>query len=204
MLYAISIQQVDPARQDVYLASVADQEAAIGESADFRGRTVLRSQTDVGRYWTIDAWTDRQAMELALAAARTLASVAALQEEPVQVLTTGEELARASPSVQGDAEDGFFLVAENWVKEVCVEEYLETLARLGRELSAEGGFHRRLLLRDVERSLRFFVVDWWESERAAYQCYERRRTSEVEATRFLALLAERGKPLIASGLKVNL
>lgn len=204
MLYAIQIHRIDQAREDVYLASAADQEAVIAESEDFHGRTVLRSQTE-GVFWMIDAWTDREGMERSLAAARTLASVAALEEEPVQVLTEGEELA-SRPATGGDGADSLplLLIAQNWVKEVCEQEYVDTVGRLGHELASEEGFRRRLLLRDLEHALRFFVVDWWESERAAYESYQRRQTTELEATRFLSLLAERGKPLIASGLQVQL
>ena len=81
MLHAIAVHQVDPAREDVYLASVEDQAAVIGDSPDFRGRTVLRSQLEPGIFWLLDRWTDEQSMQMALASARTLSSVAVADDE---------------------------------------------------------------------------------------------------------------------------
>ena len=207
MIYAISIQQIDSSREDVYLASVQDQEAVIDDGHHFKGRTVLRSQVEEGTYWLIDAWTDEPAMQMALAAARTLATVAALVEVPKQLLADGEELARRTRvAVGGPAAEPpppFFLIGENWVKEFCVGDYRAEVLVRGRGLLEEPGFTRRLMLIDRERAHHYWVIDEWASERDAYESYERRVTPEIEATRFLSFLAERVKPILATGLQVG-
>lgn len=58
----------------------------LAESPDFAGRTVLRSQLEPGLYWLLDSWRDEESMRVALAMARTFASVAGLVEDPLEVL----------------------------------------------------------------------------------------------------------------------
>lgn len=204
MLYTVEIHRIDPQREDVYLASVQDQEAVLAGSPDFHGRNVLRSQVEPGLFWLMDAWTDEDAMQMGLASARTLSSVAALIEEPRIVITEAEELSRRpSAEVDGSA-DGvpFFLVSDSWVKSVCLSDYLDTVRQQAVRLSDEAGFRRRLLLTARDGEGHYFVVDQWAGEKQAYDSYQRRPVSEVEATRFLSLLAERGRPLLATGLQV--
>lgn len=207
MLYAIAVQHIDAAREDVYLASVQDQQAVIDDGNFFKGRTILRSQVEEGAYWLIDGWMDEPAMQMGLAAARTLATVAALVEEPKQLLADGDELARrAEVSLNGGGDEPpppFFLIGENWVKEACVTDYEAEVLVRGRGLLEEPGFTRRLMLRDRQREHHYWVIDEWASERDAYESYERRVTPEIEATRFLSFLAERGKPILATGLQVE-
>jgi len=204
MLYTVEIHRIDPLREDVYLASVQDQEAVLAGSPDFHGRNVLRSQVEEGCFWLMDAWTDEDAMQMGLASARTLSSVAALVEEPRVTVTEGAELSRRpSADVDGAAAgDPFFLVADSWAKSVCLDDYLETVRAQALRLTEEPGFRRRLLLTAREGDNHFFVVDEWAGERAAYDSYQRRPVSQIEATRFLALLAERGRPFMATGLQV--
>lgn len=89
----------------------------------------------------------------------------------------------------------FFLIAENRVKRVCLPEYLETQEKLTNDLEEEDGYRARMLLRDVEDQGHFFVVDEWQTERHAFEAFERRQNavSEIDMTRFLALLQERGE-----------
>lgn len=204
MLCSIAIHRIDTAREDVYLASVDDQEAVIAQSDAFQGRTVMRSQLEHGVFWLVDEWTDLDSMQMALAAARTLASVAALVEEPRELLTAGEELARRpSADVDGLEEMApFFLIAEGWVKLPCLDEYLDTLRHQGQALVDEPGFLRRLLLADREGELHYYVIDQWAGERPAYESYQRRQVSQEEAMLFLSLFAERGKPMMATGVKI--
>ncbi len=205
MLFTIEVHRVDPARQDVYLASVQDQEAVLAGSADFHGRNVLRSQVEQGVYWLMDAWTGEGAMQSGLASARTLSSVAALMEEPEVIITEGEELARRpSADVDGPAaSDPFFLAADTYVKAPCVDDYLATVRAQALRLSDEPGFRRRLLLSARSGEHRFFVIDEWAGEREAYDSYQRRPVTQIEATKFLSLLAERGRPFMALGLQVK-
>ncbi len=196
MLYSLGVHRIDAAREDVYLASVQDQEAVIASAEGFRGRMLLRSQVDGGVFWLLDAWSDEDAMRYALAAARTLASVAALIEEPREVLLQG-----AGDSAGGS--EGFFLGSESWVKQPCLHDYEQTVRDRGESLGREPGFRSRLLLADRADELHRFVVDHWSSERDAHAAYQRRQVPEVEATRFLSLLAERGRPLLASGLQIG-
>jgi len=204
MLYTIEMHRIDSNREDVYLASVQDQEAVLSGSSDFHGRNVLRGQLEPGSFWLMDAWTDESAMQMGLASARTLSTVAALLEEPRVVITEGEEVARR-PSADVDGPRGgdpFFLVADTWVKAVCLDEYLATVATQAGRLTEEAGFRRRLLLTSREGENHFYVVDEWASEQFAYDSFQRRPVSQIEATRFLSLLAERGRPFLATGLQV--
>lgn len=199
MLYAISIQRVDPGREDVYLASVDDQERVIADSPEFHGRTVLRSQLEPGLYWLLDEWGGEDAMRMALAMAHTFATVAALREEPVEVLTDAEELGRRGEP--GASE--FALAAEGWIKEPCLEEYLATVAEQARRLSLEPGFISRLMLVDRTDPLHRWILDEWSAEQAAYDSFERNPVTEGEALRFLALFAERGNPLVATVVRAE-
>lgn len=202
MYYALEIHRVDPAREDLYLASVQDQEAVISDAEGFRGRSVLRSQVDRGVYWLLDAWVDQDAMRMAMAAARTLASVGGLIEQPRQLALDGEEVASGT-LFDAAGTVPFFMASEAWVKAPCVADYLATIRSQGRKLAEAGGFRRRLLLTDRDAEAHHLVVDHWASEEAAYESYQSRQTPEIEATRFLSLLAERGRPLLATGLKVS-
>lgn len=205
VLYAIAEHRIDVPREDVYLASVDDQQAVLAGSDDFHGRTVLRHQVSPGAYWLLDGWTDEAAMQMGLASARTLSSVAALLEEPREIVTAGEELARRPiAEVDGSGgEDPFFLIADTWVKAPCLDEYLETVGIEGRRLTGEAGFRRRLLLAVRGDENHFYVLDEWAGERAAYESFQNRAVSQIEATRFLSLLSERGRPILANGLKVE-
>ena len=203
MHYALEIHRVDPAREDVYLASVQDQEAVISDAEGFVGRTVLRSQIEEGVYWLLDGWVDEDAMQMAMAAARTLASVGGLVDEPRQLALDGEEISQRPGGPDPALGDPFFMASEAWVKLPCVLDYLETIRTQGRALAGTDGFRRRLLLTDRNGEAHHFVVDHWTSERAAYESYQSRQTPELEATRFLSLLSERGRPLLATGLQVS-
>lgn len=203
MHYALEIHRVDPAREDVYLASVQDQEAVISDAEGFIGRTVLRSQVEEGVYWLLDGWIDEDAMQMAMSAARTLASVGGLIDEPRQLALDGEEISKRPVVPDPALEDPFFMASEAWVKPPCLLDYLETIRTQGRVLAATDGFRRRLLLTDRNGEAHHFVVDHWTSERAAYESYQSRQTPELEATRFLSLLSERGRPLLATGLQVS-
>ena len=205
MLYAIAEHRIDLPREDVYLASVDDQQAVLAGSDDFHGRTVLRHQVGTGAYWLLDGWTDESAMQMGLASARTLSSVAALIEEPREILASGEELSRR-PSADVDGSAGaepFFLIADTWVKAPCLDEYLQTVRAEANRLSGEAGFRRRLLLTVRGHDHHFYVLDEWAGEKAAYESFQQRAVSQIEATRFLSLLSERGRPILATGLKVE-
>ena len=198
MLLAISMQRIDPSREDVYLASVDDQERVIAESGDFRGRTVLRSQTQAGRFWVLDRWQHERSMGLALAMARTIATVAALVEEPVEALADGSELARGL-GVAADA--GFCLVAEGWLKEARLDEYEATVRAQAERLRTEEGFLRRVLLVDRADHRHRWVLDEWATERAAYESFRRNAVTDGEALGFLALFAERKAPVFATTVR---
>ena len=127
-------------------------------------------------------------------------------EQPRVILSVGDELARR-PEAEVDShtpEEGapFFLVADTWVKAPCLDDYLATVAEQANRLSGEPGFRRRLLLSLREGEHHYFVVDHWASERAAYDSFQRRPVSQIEATKFLSLLAERGRPFLATALQV--
>ena len=205
MLYAIEMHRIDPAREDVYLASVQDQQAVLAGTEDFHGRNILRSQVEVGSFWLMDGWTDEGAMQMGLASARTLSSVAALIEQPKVLITSGDELARrpeAEVDGQGEQLAPFFLVADTWVKGVCLDDYLATVTEQAHRLSEEPGFRRRLLLAVRGGEHHYLVVDQWAGERSAYDSYQRRPVSQIEATKFLSLLAERARPFLGTGLQV--
>ena len=197
MLHAIAIHQVDPAREDVYLASVEDQTAVIEGSSDFRGRTVLRSQLEPGTFWLLDRWTDEESMQMAQASARTLASVAALLQEPVVLLADGEPVAVREGS---PGEVPFFMVADTWVKSACVDDYEAAVEKQGRALADRPGFRRRLVLRVRDADHRYLIADEWTGERAAYEAFQTNEVTEAEAMRFLSLVAERGRPLLATAV----
>lgn len=195
MLAATSVHRIDPAREDVYLASVDDQEAVIAGSGDFIRRTVLRDQAAAGRFWLVDEWRDEEAMRLALAMARTIASVAALAEEPVERLADADEVARG---LSGSSGAGFCMAGEGWLKEPCLAEYEVTVRRQAERIREEPGFVRRLLLTDRADPRHRWVLDEWESERHAYDSFQGNPITEGEALRFMALFAERGTPLFAT------
>lgn len=206
--WGVQIQTIDPARLDPYLASVADQEQALADSEKFVGRLVLRSQRRPDRFWLIDAWVEQYAMESAAIALRTLSSVAGLTEAPREIDTAEVPVgsrASARPGVERRAPDAplpFFLIAEAYVKPVCVDEYIASQNVFTRELEEESGFRGRRLLRNVREPVHFITVDEWATERDAFEAFERRQAavSEVAMTRFLALLAERGETDFALGV----
>ncbi len=206
--WGVQIQTIDPARLDPYLASVADQEQALADSEKFVARLVLRSQRRPDRFWLIDAWVEEYAMESAAIALRTLSSVAGLTDAPREIATAEVALggrAPVRPGVERRAPDAplpFFLIAEAFVKPVCVDEYIESQSVFTRELEEEPGFSGRRLLRDVRETVHFVTVDEWATERDAFEAFERRQAtvSEVAMTRFLALLAERGETDFALGV----
>lgn len=198
MLVAISMQRIDPGREDVYLASVDDQERVIAESPDFGGRAVLRVQGEPGRYWLLDRWRDEGAMRMALAMARTIASAAALVEEPEELLADGEEVARGL-SLASPGE--FWLVGRGWVKEPCLADYENSVRVQAERLRERPGFLRRLLLADRNDARHRFVLDEWASERAAYESFQSNPVSEAEALRFLALFAEREAPVFGTTIQ---
>lgn len=197
MLVAISIQRIDPAREDVYLASVDDQERVVAGSPDFGGRTVLRSQSEPGLYWLLDEWRDEAAMRLALAMARTIATPAALVEEPREIYAEGDEVARGL--APGDL--GFTLAGEGWIKDPCLDEYERTVRIQADRMREQPGFLRRLLLTDRADRLHRWVVDGWASEKAAYDSFQSSQVTESEGLRFLALFAERAAPLFATTIR---
>jgi quinol monooxygenase YgiN len=197
MWSVLQVHRVDPARQDVYLASVRDQEIVLEGSSAFQWRLVLSSQVESGLYWLVDGWSDLVALQSGLAASRTIASVAALVEPPV--VTTGRMQTlppELGPNGEGD-EPTFVLAVENWVKAPCLSEYLATLETQAERLRGEAGFQQRLLLRDTGDQLHFHLLDRWSDEEAAFASFGRRRSSPLEAVRFLSLLAERGRSLPA-------
>lgn len=194
-LASMSIHRVDEGREDVYLASVDDQEGVMAVSGDFIRRTVLRDQVAPGHFWLIDEWRDEEAMRLALAMARTIASVAGLVEEPVERMADADEIARGLAETSGP---GFCMVGEGWLKEPCLVEYQDTVRRQADRVREEPGFVRRLLLTDRRDPLHRWVIDEWASERHAYDSFQGNPITEGEALRFMALFAERGTPLFAT------
>lgn len=202
------MQTIDADRLDQYLASVADQEGALRESAAFAGRLVLRSQRLPNRFWIVDAWTDRYSLESGAITLRTLSSVAGLAEQPREIPTEqvpigGRELRAPIPGPRDSTEPlPFFLIAENRVKPVVLDEYLTMQDDFTTAIEGEPGFRRRLLLREVRENAHFLIIDEWRSERDAYEAFERRQAtvSEITMTRFLALLSERGEHDFALGI----
>ncbi|MFN2451768.1 MAG: antibiotic biosynthesis monooxygenase [Candidatus Dormibacteria bacterium] len=207
LFWGVQVQSIDATRLDAYLASVADQEEALGEAPAFTGRLVLRSQRDAQRFWVIDGWNEERAMVSASIMLRTLSSVAGLTAPPREVATAqvpvgsaGSAGARAPRAP--DAPLPFFLIGENWVKPVALPDYLAAHEALTADLVAHDGFAGRLLLRDLADHAHFFVVDEWRDERAAFEAFETRQSalSEARMTGFLTLLAERAKADFALGI----
>ncbi len=193
----LQVHEVDPARQDVYLASVRDQQMALEAYSAFRWRLTLSSQLEAGVYWLVDGWSDLEALHSGLAASRTIASPAALAGPPVTTTGTVRTLPReVGPKVEG-SEATFVLAVENWVKAPCLKEYLATLETQAERLAGEAGFQQRLLLRDTGDPLHFHLLDRWQDEASAFASFGRRQSSPLEAARFLSLLAERGRSLPA-------
>ena len=186
---------------DAYLESLSDQERPLRQSEYFMGRVVLRSQVGAERFWVLDAWTEKIALDAGMIMLRTLASVAGLAEDPRQVSFEQLEVGSKgmgeveSPNRAEDAPLPFFLISENHVKAVTVDEYILTQDQFTRELEPFDGFRRRLLLQDIRSTGHFMVIDEWASEKQAYEAYEKRSTviDEITTTRFLALLQERGE-----------
>lgn len=206
--WGVQVQTIDPARLDPYLASVADQEQALADSEKFVARLVLRSQRRPERFWLVDAWLEQYAMESAAIALRTLSSVAGLTEAPREVPTAQVPLGGGGATAPGgerrapDSPLPFFLIAEAYVKPVCVDDYIGSQSTFAAELEEQPGFNGRRLLRDLREASHFFTVDEWASEREAFEAFERRQSavSEITMTRFLALLAERGETDFALGV----
>lgn len=204
----VQLQTADLERLDQYLESVGDQERPLRESEFFTGRLFLRSQRNPERFWVLDGWTERIALEAGAIMLRTMASAAAVLEPPTEMpmeqLPVGSDGLGEVMSPKRSDEDPlpFFLIAENHVKPVTVDEYIETQDKFTRELEPYAGFRRRLLLQDVRRRAHFFVVDEWESEKHAFEAFEKRSAliDEVTTTRFQALLQERGMQDFALGI----
>ncbi|GAC1341752.1 MAG: hypothetical protein NVSMB29_12720 [Candidatus Dormibacteria bacterium] len=206
--WGVQVQSIDPARLDAYLASVADQEGALGDAPSFAGRLVLRSQRESQRFWVLDGWSDERAMVSSAIMLRTLSSVAGLAAPPREVGTVQLPVGFAARAggVRGprspDEPLPFFLIGENWVKPVSLPEYLTTHEALTADLEGHDGFRRRLLLRDIIDEAHFFVIDEWRDERAAFEAFEKRQSglSEARMTGFLTLLAERARADFALGI----
>lgn len=204
----VQLQTADLERLDQYLESVSDQERPLRESEFFTGRLFLRSQRNPERFWVLDAWTERIALDAGAIMLRTMSSVAAVLEPAKEVameqLPMGSNALGEPTSPPRSEEDPlpFFLIAENHVKQVTVDEYIETQDHFTRELEPYDGFRRRLLLQDLKRRSHFFVVDEWESEKHAFEAFEKRSPliDEVTTTRFQALLQERGMQDFALGI----
>ncbi len=92
------------------------------------------------------------------------------------------------------------MVADTWVKAPCVEDYEAAVGKQARALADRPGFRRRVVLRVREAEHRYLVVDEWTGERAAYEAFETNEVTEAEAMRFLSLVAERGRPLLATAV----
>ena len=194
-------QLADLERLDQYLESVSDQQRPLRDSEYWEGRLMLRSQVAPARFWMLDAWTEKIALEAGKIMLRTMSTVAGLVQPSrdfatQQVVIGSNGIGDVESPVRAEGDPlPFFLISENHVKHVCVEEYIETQDGFVRELEPYAGFRRRLLLQDVTRREHFYVLDEWESEKQAFEAYEKRSTliDEVTTTRFLALLQERGE-----------
>ena len=195
-------QLADVERLDQYLETVSDQQRPLRDSEYWEGRLLLRSQVRPERFWVLDAWTEKIALEAGKIMLRTMSTVAGLitpsRDIPTQQVVIGSNGIGdvESPARANDNDPlPFFLISENHVKHVCVEEYIETQDGFVRELEPYSGWRRRLLLQDVQRREHFYVFDEWESEKQAYEAYEKRSTliDEITTTRFQALLQERGE-----------
>lgn len=204
----VQSQTADLERLDSYLESVADQERPLRESEYFTGRLMLRSQRNPERFWVLDSWTQKIALDAGTIMLRTMASVAAILEPPHEVpmeqLPVGTNgIGEVTSPKRAEADPlPFFLIAENHVKPVNLDEYILTQDAFTRELELIDGFRRRLLLQDVRKKAHFMVMDEWESERKAFEGFEKRSAviDEVTATRFRALLQERGQQDFALGI----
>jgi quinol monooxygenase YgiN len=198
----VQSQIADLERLDQYLESVSDQERPLRESEYFTGRLMLRSQRSPERFWVLDAWTEKIALDAGTIMLRTMATVAGLLEPPhevpmEQIAVGSNGLGDVESPKRGSDEDPlpFFLIAENHVKPVSVDEYILTQDGFTRELESFDGFRRRLLLQDTRRRAHFMVMDEWESERKAFDAFEKRSAvvDEITMTRFHSLLQERGQ-----------
>jgi len=206
--WGVAIQTVDLAKLDPYLESVADQEGALREALGFAGRLVLRSQRRSDRFWLIDGWSDQRSLETAAITLRTLSSVAGLVETP-RVIGT-RQLRVGGPPAEGNRDSEtvdpgqlpFYLIAENWLKRMCVEQYMEMQESFTLDLEAEPGYVRRMLLQDLAEETHYLVLDQWESEQLAFEAFERRQAtfSQMEMQRFMGLMAKRGEPDFALGI----
>lgn len=204
----VQTQLADLERLDQFLESVSDQERPLRESEFFAGRLLLRSQRNPERFWVLDAWTERIALDAGAIMLRTMSSVAAVleppRELPMEQLPMGG-VGLGEPTSPPRSDEGplpFFLIAENHVKAVTVDEYIEAQDKFTRELEPYDGFRRRLLMQELKRRGHFYVIDEWESERHAFEAFEKRSAliDEVTTTRFQALLQERGQQDFALGI----
>jgi quinol monooxygenase YgiN len=194
-------QLADVERLDQYLESVSDQQRPLRDSEYWEGRLLLRSQVNAARFWLLDAWTEKIALEAGKIMLRTMSQVAGLvqpsRDIPTQQVVIGSNgIGDVQSPSRTDADPlPFFLISENHVKHVCVEEYIEAQDGFVRELEPHSGFRRRLLLQDIQRREHFYVFDEWESEKQAYEAYEKRSAviNEITTTGFQALLQERGE-----------
>lgn len=194
-------QLADLERLDQYLESVSDQQRPLRDSEYWEGRLMLRSQRSPERFWLLDAWTEKIALEAGKIMLRTMSQVAGLvqpsRDFPTQQVVIGSNgIGQVESPARTDSDPlPFFLISENHVKHVCVEEYIEVQDGFVRELEPYSGFRRRLLLQDIGRREHFYVFDEWESEKQAFEAYEKRSAviDEITTTRFQALLQERGE-----------
>ena len=194
-------QLADVERLDQYLESVSDQQRPLRDSEYWEGRLLLRSQRTPEKFWVMDAWTEKIALEAGKIMLRTMSQVAGLvqpsRDIPTQQVVIGSNgIGEVASPARTDADPlPFFLISENHVKHVCVEEYIEVQDGFVRELEPYAGFRRRLLLQDIGRREHFYVFDEWESEKQAFEAYEKRSAliDEITTTRFQALLQERGE-----------
>jgi heme-degrading monooxygenase HmoA len=207
--WGVAIQTVDLSKLDQYLESVSDQEGALSDASGFNGRLVLRSQRSSDRFWLIDGWSDQRSLETASITLRTLSSVAGLVEEPrvvgaveLPVSSTARRTPAEPPAEKGSAQLPFYLIAENWIKSVSTDEYLEMQQRFSRDLEEEPGYGRRMLLRDLKEETHYLVLDEWSSEQMAFEAFERRQESlaQTEMQRFLGFMRKRGEPDFALGI----
>lgn len=204
----VQSQVADLERLDAYLESVSDQERPLRGSEYWTGRLMLRSQRNPERFYVLDAWTEKIALDAGTIMLRTMSSVAAILEPPHEVpmeqLPVGSNGIGevSSPKRTEDDPLPFFLIVENHVKPVSLDEYILVQDGFARELERIDGFRRRLLLQDVRKKAHFMVVDEWESERTAFEGFEKRSANidEVTSTRFRALLQERGQQDFALGI----
>lgn len=204
----VQSQIADLERLDQYLESVSDQERPLRTSEYFTGRLMLRSQRSPERFWVLDSWTEKIALDAGMIMLRTMSSVAAVMEPPHEVpmeqLPVGTNGVGEVSSPKREEADPlpFFLIVENHVKPISVDEYILTQDGYTRELELIDGFRRRLLLQDVRKRTHFMVMDEWETERKAFEGFEKRSAvmDEVTTTRFRALLQERGQQDFALGI----